>query len=98
MDLIEKAAVGDDQDTATLMNLVMQFRKVCNHPDLFERAETTSPLNFGYFAETASFLREGQNVVVGYTTRNLIEYPLPRLIARQGGRLDLPGSDNTRAG
>ena len=45
MDLIEKAAVGDDQDTATLMNLVMQFRKVCNHPDLFERADTTSPLS-----------------------------------------------------
>ncbi|KAL1481347.1 hypothetical protein MTO96_050402, partial [Rhipicephalus appendiculatus] len=21
------------------MNLVMQFRKVCNHPDLFERRE-----------------------------------------------------------
>lgn len=27
----------------TLMNIVMQFRKVCNHPELFERTETTSP-------------------------------------------------------
>ncbi|KAJ8378133.1 hypothetical protein AAFF_G00247710 [Aldrovandia affinis] len=26
--------------TSSLMNLVMQFRKVCNHPDLFERQET----------------------------------------------------------
>lgn len=43
MDLIEKATLGDDQDSGTLMNLVMQFRKVCNHPDLFERADTTSP-------------------------------------------------------
>ncbi|KAI5171117.1 chromatin-remodeling ATPase INO80 [Nematocida sp. LUAm3] len=25
-----------------LMNLVMQFRKVCNHPDLFEKKETVS--------------------------------------------------------
>ncbi|KAF2474219.1 helicase SWR1 [Lindgomyces ingoldianus] len=97
MDLIEKA-VGDEQDSATLMNLVMQFRKVCNHPDLFERADTWSPFSFAYFAETASFLREGQNVRVGYSTRNLIEYRLPRLICRDGGRLDIPGPENPKAG
>ena len=98
MDLIEKATVGDDNDTGTLMNLVMQFRKVCNHPDLFERAETTSPLSFGHFAETASFMREGSNVNLVYSTRNLIEYVLPRLIWREDGRLDLPGRRNQRAG
>lgn len=97
MDLIEKA-VGDEQDSATLMNLVMQFRKVCNHPDLFERADTWSPLSFAYFAETASFLREGQNVRVGYSTRNLIEYCLPRLVCRNGGRLDIAGPENPKAG
>lgn len=97
MDLIEKA-VGDEQDSATLMNLVMQFRKVCNHPDLFERADTWSPFSFAYFAETASFLREGQNVRVGYTTRNMIEYSLPRLVCRNGGRLDIAGSENPKAG
>ncbi|KAL9090161.1 MAG: hypothetical protein Q9165_005441 [Trypethelium subeluteriae] len=98
MDLIEKAAVGDDQDTATLMNLVMQFRKVCNHPDLFERAETTSPVSFSYWAETASFMREGNNTAVRYSVRNLIEFKLPRLVGQKGGRLDLPGPDNDRAG
>ncbi|KAF1915355.1 SNF2 family N-terminal domain-containing protein [Ampelomyces quisqualis] len=97
MDLIEKA-VGDDQDSATLMNLVMQFRKVCNHPDLFERADTWSPFSFASFAETPSFLREGQNVRVGYTTRNLIEYSLPRLVGRNGGRLDIAGPENEKAG
>ncbi|GIY61515.1 chromatin-remodeling ATPase INO80 [Caerostris darwini] len=30
--------------TSSLMNLVMQFRKVCNHPDLFEKREAKSPL------------------------------------------------------
>ncbi|XP_054271279.1 chromatin-remodeling ATPase INO80 [Macrosteles quadrilineatus] len=30
--------------TSSLMNLVMQFRKVCNHPELFERQEAKSPL------------------------------------------------------
>ncbi|KAI9746595.1 MAG: putative DNA helicase ino80 [Claussenomyces sp. TS43310] len=98
MDLIEKATLGDDNDSGTLMNLVMQFRKVCNHPDLFERAETTSPFSFAYFAETGSFLREGQNINVAYSTRNLIEYNLPRLVWRDGGRLDLPGRNNERAG
>ncbi|EKD13015.1 Putative DNA helicase ino-80 [Drepanopeziza brunnea f. sp. 'multigermtubi' MB_m1] len=98
MDLIEKATIGDDNDTGTLMNLVMQFRKVCNHPDLFERAETTSPLSFSHFAETASFMREGPTINVAYSSRNLIEYKLPRLIWRQGGRLDMPGQDNDKAG
>lgn len=98
MDLIEKAAVGDDQDTATLMNLVMQFRKVCNHPDLFERAETSSPYALAHYAETASFLREGNNVNVAYSTRNIIEYDLPRLLCSPEARLDMVGPENTKAG
>ncbi|KAL1877568.1 hypothetical protein VTK73DRAFT_8557 [Phialemonium thermophilum] len=97
MDLIEKATVGDD-DSASLMNLVMQFRKVCNHPDLFERADTTSPFSFGYFAETASFLREGSNVTVGYSTRSQIDYSLPRLIWEDSGRLYKASKENEKAG
>ncbi|OTA99415.1 hypothetical protein M426DRAFT_86644 [Hypoxylon sp. CI-4A] len=98
MDLIEKATLGDDQDSGTLMNLVMQFRKVCNHPDLFERADTSSPFFTGYFAETASFIREGNNVQVGYSTRSLIELNLPRLVWTEGGRLHKAGKDNEKAG
>jgi SNF2 family DNA or RNA helicase len=30
----------------SLMNLVMQFRKVCNHPEIFERRQVQSPLYF----------------------------------------------------
>lgn len=98
LDLIEKAAVGDEQDTATLMNLVMQFRKVCNHPDLFERAAVTSPVSFSYWAETASFLREGSNLEVAYSVRNLVEFVVPRLIGRGGGRINVAGPDNELAG
>jgi DNA helicase INO80 len=29
-----------------LMNLVMQFRKICNHPELFERKPYRSPYHF----------------------------------------------------
>jgi len=81
-----------------LMNLVMQFRKVCNHPDLFERAETSSPYALAHYAETASFLREGNNVNVAYSTRNLIEYDLPRLLCSPDGRLDVAGPENITAG
>jgi DNA helicase INO80 len=98
MDLIEKAQLGDDQDAATLMNLVMQFRKVCNHPDLFERAETSAPFSFSYWAETASFSREGNFVEVAYSSRNCIEYTVPRLVYRDSGRLNVPGPKNQNAG
>lgn len=94
MDLIEKAASGGEENTATLMNLVMQFRKVCNHPDLFERADTRSPFSLTQWAETASFLREGPLVDVAYTSRNMINYWVPSLVYREGGRLELPGSDS----
>jgi chromatin-remodeling ATPase INO80 len=33
----------DKNFTSNLMNLVMQFRKVCNHPELFERRDIRSP-------------------------------------------------------
>lgn len=98
MDLIEKATSGGEDNTATLMNLVMQFRKVCNHPDLFERAETRSPFAFTRWAETASFMREGPKVDVSYTARNLITYEVPALVYREGGRLELPGPDSEAGG
>ncbi|KAL4883279.1 SNF2 family N-terminal domain-containing protein [Aspergillus karnatakaensis] len=98
MDLIEKAAVGDETDSTTLMNLVMQFRKVCNHPDLFERAETRSPFSLAHFAETASFVREGHSVDVAYSTRNLIELTVPRILCKSDGRVDIAGPSNSKAG
>ncbi|KAF8463601.1 SNF2 family N-terminal domain-containing protein [Kalaharituber pfeilii] len=96
LDVIEKASSGGEEGTQTLMNLVMQFRKVCNHPDLFERAETRSPLSFASFADTVSFMREGQNVSVYYTSRNRIQYKVPKLVYRED-RLDVPGHQ-TQAG
>ena len=94
MDLIERAAAGGEDNNQTLMNLVMQFRKVCNHPDLFERADVRSPLALTAWSETASFLREGPILQVVYSARNLINYSVPVLVFRNGGRLDLPGSDS----
>ncbi|KFO32949.1 DNA helicase INO80 [Fukomys damarensis] len=68
--------------TSSLMNLVMQFRKVCNHPELFERQETWSPFHISLKPyEISKFIyRHGQirvfnhsrdsshcNAVSGYT-------------------------------
>lgn len=39
--------VVDKNFTSNLMNLVMQFRKVCNHPELFERRDAKSPYFMG---------------------------------------------------
>lgn len=81
---------NNDENSQSLMNLVMQFRKVCNHPDLFERADVDLSFAFGTFAETGSFLRE-TDLEVAYTLRNSIRYDIPKLIYNE---LLLPSIDN----
>lgn len=98
LDLIEKAANGQDEDTANLMNLVMQFRKVCNHPDLFERADVWSPLSTSAYADTVSFMREGNNVNVPYSVRSLVELWLPSMLMEDSGRIDVAGPLNQKIG
>lgn len=44
----DRGSEGSNPDksfTSNLMNLVMQFRKVCNHPELFERRDAKSPFS-----------------------------------------------------
>lgn len=79
MELLESANSNDD-NAQSLINLVMQFRKVCNHPDLFERADAKSSFAFSSFARTYSFMRETNDLECSYTTKNEIKYDLPRLI------------------
>jgi len=47
-DLLQSTAnsSNENKSTSILMNLVMQFRKVCNHPELFERKEPSTCLYF----------------------------------------------------
>jgi len=93
-DLLEKAAnLGDADSARSLMNLVMQFRKVCNHPELFERADIVSPFSFCTFGRPGSIAREGDFVILPYSTKNPIEYEVPQLLYRDGGLLDIPGED-----
>lgn len=73
---------SDDETSDSLMNVVMQFRKVCNHPDLFERADTRSAFSCGRFAETGSLVREANEdlLELDYTARNTIEFTIPKLV------------------
>jgi DNA helicase INO80 len=43
-------------------------------------------------------MREGTNLNVSYSVRSLIELWLPNMLMEDGGRLDLPGPLNTKAG
>ncbi|KAF8559204.1 hypothetical protein OG21DRAFT_707459 [Imleria badia] len=90
-DLLEKAAnIGDADSARSLMNLVMQFRKVCNHPELFERADVLAPFSFAHFGRSGSLGREGDLIFVPYSTRNPIEYQVPELLYLDGGLVDIP--------
>ena len=90
-DLLERAMSGEAKGDESLMNLVMQFRKVCNHPDLFERADVRSPMAFASFGVTGNIAREGPQLSLAYTTRNRISYEIPKLVYRGGGMLNVPG-------
>ena len=97
-DLVSRASsLNDDDSVKRLMNLIMQFRKVCNHPELFERADVTAPLAFGSFSETANIMRDPDVLEVPYATKSVIEYHVPKLLYRDGGILTSVG-ENSRAG
>lgn len=53
----------DKAFTSNLMNLVMQFRKVCNHPDLFERRDAKSPFSMKCTEYSASRLVYEESVL-----------------------------------
>ncbi|KAL0579121.1 putative DNA helicase ino80 [Marasmius crinis-equi] len=98
-DLLEKAAnIGDAESARSLMNLVMQFRKVCNHPELFERADVVSPFAFAHHGRSSCLAREGDFVDLPYSTQNPINLEIPVLMYRDGGILDVPREDSSQSG
>jgi DNA helicase INO80 len=66
------------------MNLVMQFRKVCNHPDLFERADVISPFLFGSFSHSGNSIRQGDQLYCPDSASNAITIELPRIVWEEG--------------
>jgi DNA helicase INO80 len=83
-DLIAQANNLTDSGTKNLMNLVMQFRKVCNHPDLFERADVVSPFLFGTFSNSGNLARQGDQLYCPDSAANAINVELPRIVWEEG--------------
>lgn len=90
--LAQASNLNDTAGAKSLMNLVMQFRKVCSHPDLFERADVVSPFFFGSFAHSGRVTREGDNMYCPASGRNAIAPTLPRLVWEE--KLDRPAEDS----
>ena len=96
-ELVDKAtSTNDESGLKSLMNLVMQFRKVCNHPELFERADVRAPFVCGSFANTPSFLREGDTFWCPDSSRSLLDVHVPQRLV-QDGLVRVPNATN-RAG
>ncbi|KAL6929934.1 hypothetical protein ACO0SA_001340 [Hanseniaspora valbyensis] len=62
-----------------LLNIVMEFRKVCNHPYLFESNEIKSSFSFSKYGNNVHNIRNNTTDIFNSTT-NEIEYNMPRLI------------------
>lgn len=85
-DLVDKAAANDESGLKSLMNLVMQFRKVCNHPELFERADVQAPLALCHYASAPAPTRDADPSACAYTARSLLDRSLPRLLVQDAVR------------
>ncbi|CAN4106608.1 unnamed protein product [Withania somnifera] len=77
----------NEKKILNLMNIVIQLRKVCNHPELFERNEGSSYFYFGdvpYSLLPAPF---GELEDVFYSGgRSPITYQIPKLVYREANR------------
>ena len=65
-----------------LMNLVMQLRKVCNHPELFERRPANSPFLFQdmYYYTGYIPIRAGDIKLLSFCSKNPINFSYPKII------------------
>jgi chromatin-remodeling ATPase INO80 len=62
----------------------MHFQ-VCNHPELFERADIVAPYSFSDFGRSGPLNRQGYFIMLPYSSRNPIEYSIPELLYLDGG-------------
>ncbi|KAF5194649.1 Chromatin-remodeling atpase ino80 [Thalictrum thalictroides] len=71
----------NEKKILNLMNIVIQLRKVCNHPELFERNEGTTYMYFGDIPNSLLAPPFGELEDVYYAgNQNPITYKVPRLV------------------
>ncbi|KAL1225590.1 Chromatin-remodeling ATPase INO80 [Cardamine amara subsp. amara] len=74
----------NEKKVLNLMNIVIQLRKVCNHPELFERNEGSSYLYFGVITNSLLPPPFGEQEDVHYSGgQNPIKYEIPKLLHQE---------------
>ncbi|KAI5318254.1 hypothetical protein L3X38_037962 [Prunus dulcis] len=74
----------NEKKILNLMNIVIQLRKVCNHPELFERSEGSTYLYFGEIPNSLLAPPFGELEDVHYSGgQNPITYPIPKLFYQE---------------
>ncbi|KAL2923492.1 Chromatin-remodeling ATPase INO80 [Bienertia sinuspersici] len=80
-ELFDNSRGLNEKKILNLMNIVIQLRKVCNHPELFERNEGSSYLFFGEIPNSLLPPPFGELEDVLYVGgRNPIKYQMPKLV------------------
>ena len=78
--LDRKMLSKDDKRLHSLMNLVMQFRKVCNHPEIFERRDFISPLQFQEYVLPSQPPPPSEPIPVCVINKSPVIFFLPKLM------------------
>ncbi|KAK6127392.1 hypothetical protein DH2020_038874 [Rehmannia glutinosa] len=74
----------NEKKILNLMNIVIQLRKVCNHPELFERNEGSSFFHFGEIPNSLLPSPFGELDDIFYSgSRNPITYEIPKLVHQE---------------
>ncbi|KAL2465986.1 DNA helicase INO80 [Abeliophyllum distichum] len=77
----------NEKKILNLMNIVIQLRKVCNHPELFERNEGSTYFYFGEIPNSLLPPPFGELEDVHYSGgRNPITYEIPKLVYQEVGQ------------
>lgn len=66
---------------------------MCNHPELFERADVHSPFAFCESSRTVSLSKETY-LNCPYSTKSVIKFHIPKRLYRNGGILNVVGPDS----
>ncbi|KAG7958774.1 hypothetical protein I3843_10G034500 [Carya illinoinensis] len=74
----------NEKKILNLMNIVIQLRKVCNHPELFERNEGSTYLHFGEIPNSLLPPPFGELEDIHYAgSHNPITYRIPKLVHQE---------------
>ncbi|KAA8518116.1 hypothetical protein F0562_015590 [Nyssa sinensis] len=80
----------NEKKILNLMNIVIQLRKVCNHPELFERNEGSTYLYFGDIPNSLLPPPFGELEDVYYSGAwNPVTYKIPKLVYQEVVRSDM---------